>query len=93
MSLSRPNDFGEDVLAILLKRKILLHGCRPQYLEYHANGDLKMWFYGTRNNKPWRGGITIQKRPEMENALLRGDSNIFAEAVEKIIDNIGSEFM
>jgi hypothetical protein len=93
-TLSQPNDFAADVLDILRRRKVKFHGCLPEYLEYLPGGDLKMWFYGHRNDDvcrgPWRGGITIMKRESLENALLRGDSNVFADVMMACIDDINN---
>lgn len=90
MSLSKPTDFGADLLELVRQRDITLHGCKPWYLEITPIGDMKLWFYGTRNRKPWGGGVTIQKRATIDNAILRGDSNMLADAFEQAIDDIKS---
>lgn len=87
MSLSQPNDFAEDVLDILRRRKVTFHGCAPDYLEQNTNGDVKVWFYGHRNGCAWAGGITVLKRQDIDNAVARGDSKIFADICEQIIDH------
>lgn len=92
MSLSKPNDFAADVLDIVKRRKLLFHGCEPWYLEINPGGDMKMWFYGHRNGKPWAGGVTIKKRDDLENAVIAGDCNALSEAFEKIIDHTQSKF-
>jgi hypothetical protein len=97
MSLSQPNDFAADVLAELQRRKTKFRGCQPQFLEYLPGGDLKMWFYGRRNGRPWRGGVTILARADVNTAYVRGNVNAFVEACEQIIDHIqagelGKEF-
>lgn len=92
MSLSKPNDFAEDVFDILTRRKVTFHGCDPWYLEINPAGDMKMWFYGHRNRRPWAGGVTIHKRPDLDNALIAGDSGALAEAFEKVIDHAQVRF-
>lgn len=87
MTLSKPNDFAGDVLDICQRRKLTFHGCPPWYLELHRNGDMKMWFYGYRFGKPWRGGVTIQHRADLDHAVLAGDCNALADAFQQVIDH------
>ena len=91
MSLSKPNDFAADVLERLKQRNVTFHGCKPWYLEHDDTGS-KMWFYGHKDGKPWAGGITIHKREDIENAVLRGDCNMLADAFEQVIDHAQVRF-
>lgn len=85
MTLSKPNDFAEDVLNILKRRKVTFHGCPPWSLEQEGP-TVKIWFAGDRKGKQWMGAITVIA-PDADNALATGDSNILAELCEKIIDD------
>lgn len=84
MSLSKPNDFAEDVLEQLKTRKVTFRGCPPWYIELNGT-KAKVWFYGYRNNKPYAGGITIMA--DINNAIVTGNSKMLAELCEKIVDH------
>lgn len=90
MSLSKPHDFAADVLDTLQRRKVTFRGCSPWYIEQMGK-DVKIWFYGRRDGRPWAGGITVIS-PEAETALATGDSRITAELCEKIIDHSQTRF-
>jgi len=84
MTLSKPNDFAEDVLETLKSRKVTFHGCPPLSLT-HEGLNVKIWFAGQRNGKDWMGAVTIIA-PDVENALATGHSTTLANLCEKIID-------
>ena len=91
MSLSRPNDFGADVLAILKRRKVTFYGQPPWYLEINPR-ELKMWFYGHKDGKPWARGFSILNRDDLDCAVLKGDANALADAFEQAIDHAQVRF-
>lgn len=91
LKLEQQQVFAEDVLQIFKTRQITFHGCPPWYLEINPGGDMKMWFYGTRDRKPWRGGITIQHQPNLNYAVLSGDCEALVQAFEQIINKVESE--
>jgi hypothetical protein len=84
--------FAEDVLDIAKRKGMRFHGCSPWHLEIQPEGDMKLWFYGYRKGYPWRGGITIQKRADLNHAVLSGDSNSLVQAFEQIIDDVSARF-
>lgn len=92
MGLSQPNDFAADVLDILRRRNITFHGCKPDYLEQKADGDVKIWFYGHREGRPWKGGITLLRRSDIDSAVATGNSQIFAQICEQIIDETNTKY-
>jgi len=92
LNFAKQAEFGEDVLDIIKRKRITFHGCPPWYLEVNDGGDLKLWFYGHRNGKPWAGGVTIKHREDMANAVIAGDCNALADAFEQIIDHTMSKY-
>lgn len=93
-TLSQPNDFAADVLDQLQRNGVKFHGCKPSYLEFHPNGNIKVVFQGDRNDAKvkgrWTGGVTIHKQDGLDNAFVRGDSNAFTQVVMGCLDDINS---
>lgn len=85
------NEFAADVLATLQKRKVTLRGCKPDYLETNLDGSMKIWFYGDRQGKLWRGGVTIHGS-DVQDDIHLSNSDVVAETCERLIDHTNSRF-
>ncbi len=49
--------FAHEVLNCLRNKKASFRGCTPDFVTVYLNGRVKVWFYGYRDGKPWRGGV------------------------------------
>lgn len=79
------NLFAEEVLNVLRNRMVTFRGCLPDYVAIFMDGKVKVWFYGHRDGKAWRGGVGFNcVRPE--DRLYMTDPAIVADMCAKHIE-------
>lgn len=76
--------FAAEVLNFLRKSKISFRKCPPDFVTIYLDGRVKVWFYGYRDGKPWRGGVGFNcVRPD--DRVYMTDPAIVAEMCAKHI--------
>lgn len=84
------NEFADEVLAILQRKKVTFRKCYPDYVSIFLDGKVKVWFYGYRDGRPWRGGVGFNcVRPE--DRVFMADPALVAEMCKKHIALMNAE--
>lgn len=79
------NEFAEDVLNILKRRKVTFYGCPADYVEFKLNGKISIEFVGYRNNKPWKGTLQFDCMFPQDKIML-ADPVVVAEACAQSLE-------
>lgn len=82
--------FADEVLNTLRTKKVRFRGCFPDFITIYLDGRVKVWFYGHRNGRAWRGGVGFNcVRPE--DRVYMTDPAVVAEMCAKHIALMNAE--
>lgn len=84
------DEFAQEVLYQLKHKRVTFRKCQPDFVTIYLDGRIKVWFYGQRDNKSWRGGVGFNC-VNTEDRVYMTDPAIVAEMCKKHIALMNAE--
>jgi hypothetical protein len=83
------NEFTDDVLECLKKRRVTFYGCAPHYVQMLMSGQIRVTFSGYRNSKPWQGNVEFYVELK-NNELILADPAVVADICDQCVQSMSA---